>query len=496
MKTRHFIHTFFAVLTATLMLPGGGNASAQSRSFSSAMKLERSGQFKKATAMLNNMLVKDSSKLSSREKRALSYQIERMRRIRIDYSLTADELFAQLQQGVSAITRPEFRKWIRQRKFDSRMIDDTLRFVNASRSNLFFRYPAIAARRMPPVDDHARHLAFLENCLSIERAADSLRKPYVLPRDFKMEMTVTVDSGTVSPGDTVKAWLPIPRKFPYQVDFELTGSSSEPAAVAQGNSPIRSVFMKQPADGEGGATFSIGYTYETYGVHFRLDPRRAAQYNKSSEIYRKYTSQAQNIVFTNKIKELSRKIVGKTTNPIVKAKKIYDWVGRNIKYSFAREYSTIHNISGYCLTKGYGDCGQEAMLFITLCRYNGIPARWQSGWYFFPGDKDIHDWTQIYVPPYGWVPVDPYMGILATRYMPDLTPAQRRVVRDFYFGGLDQYRMSANSGCNQKLEPPKKYFRSDNVDFQRGEVETNRRNIYFNKFNYGLKIEEDRAAAE
>ena len=130
------------------------------------------------------------------------------------------------------------------------------------------------------------------------------------------------------------------------------------------------------------------------------------------------------------------------------------------------------------------------MLFITLCRYNGIPARWQSGWYFFPGGKDIHDWTEIYIRPYGWVPVDPYMGILATRYMTNLTLAQRKIVRDFYFGGLDQYRMSANSDNNQRLTPPKKYFRSDNVDFQRGEVETERHNIYFNRFNYILTVEE------
>ena len=62
--------------------------------------------------------------------------------------------------------------------------------------------------------------------------------------------------------------------------------------------------------------------------------------------------------------------------------------------------------------KGYGDCGQEAMLFITLCRLNGVPARWQSGWNTFSRDKSNHDWTEIYLAPYGWMPADPYMGAL------------------------------------------------------------------------------------
>ena len=86
---------------------------------------------------------------------------------------------------------------------------------------------------------------------------------------------------------------------------------------------------------------------------------------------------------------------------------------------------------------------------------NGIPARWQSGWNTFPGAKSIHDWSEIYIAPYGWIPVDPYMGIFAMRYATTLKPEQRLKIRDFYFGGLDQYRMIANSDHNQQLSTPK-----------------------------------------
>lgn len=495
MKIQHVINRAIAVLASVFLILSAAAVNAQTPSYKKALRLENRGHFVEATALLKKTLRDDSAGLSRTEKQQLAFEITRMHRIRIDYSLTAGRLFAQLQEGVRGITRPEFQRWVKEGKFDCRLIDDTLRFVNASRSNLFFRYPAIAARRMPPVNDDTRYLSFLDNCISIERATDSLHTPYVLPKQFKMNMTLTVDSGTVGHGDTVRAWLPIPHKFPYQLDFNLMGSSSEPLAIAPPNSPIRSVYMEQPADNEGGAKFSVEYSYETYGVHFNLNPRKVEPYNKSDALYRKFTSQGSNIVFTRDIEQLSRQIVGNATNPIVKAKRIYDWIAHGIKYSFAREYSTIRNISGYCLTKRYGDCGQEAMLFITLCRYNGIPARWQSGWYFFPGGKDIHDWTEIYVRPYGWVPVDPYMGILSTRYMTNLTAAQRKIVRDFYFGGLDQYRMSANSDNNQTLTPAKKFFRSDNVDFQRGEVETARKNIYFNEFHYNIAVEEQPNAA-
>jgi len=82
------------------------------------------------------------------------------------------------------------------------------------------------------------------------------------------------------------------------------------------------------------------------------------------------------------------------------------------------------------------------------------------------------------------------MGIFAMRYYTSLPPEDRRRLRDFYFGGLDQYRMAANSDHCQPLDPPKRTLRSDTVDFQRGEVEWEGGNIYFDRYSYSLNVEE------
>ena len=57
-----------------------------------------------------------------------------------------------------------------------------------------------------------------------------------------------------------------------------------------------------------------------------------------------------------------------------------------------------------------GSCTEYTYLFIALCRANGLPARYVGGTVQRgPGtsvDTSFHRWAEVYLPPYGWVPVD------------------------------------------------------------------------------------------
>jgi hypothetical protein len=88
------------------------------------------------------------------------------------------------------------------------------------------------------------------------------------------------------------------------------------------------------------------------------------------------------------------------------------------------------------------------------------------------------------------MPVDPWAGIYTHRYCTALTQSERDELQNFYFGGLEGWRMVANSDHSQKLDPPKQTMRSDDIDFQRGEVEWRGGNIYFNDYSYHFDIEE------
>jgi transglutaminase-like putative cysteine protease len=451
-----------------------------------ASQLELQGRFKQAALLLSNALAEPA--LSPDQRRQLGFERDRLERIKKDFSYTKEELFKDLKKAVRGLTRAEFEQWITEGRFDAREVDGEQRFMGSSISNLFYRHAELNARRLPPPDTAKHDRAVFDTITAIQKAARAEGKPYVLPKQFRMMMTVTANADAAPAGETVRAWLPVPRAYPFQTDFKVVKSSSPIMQLGPESSPIRSAYLEQRARKGRSTVFSVEYEYTTHGVWFGVKPEDVRACDPNDPALKPWLAEGPHIVFTPQMRALSQQIAGSETNPYLKAKRFHDWIADNIKYSFAIEYSTIRNIGEYCRARGYGDCGQEALLFMTLCRLNSIPARWQSGWNTFPGGKTIHDWCEIYVAPYGWMPVDPYMGIWAMRYATTLTPDQKREVRDFYFGGLDQYRMAANGDHCQELDPPKKSLRSDTVDFQRGELEWGNHNIYFDGFSYRLDV--------
>ena len=467
---------------------------AQDDTLTQLNQLEAQGRFREAAAIASRALEDPSWPAAGR--RQLAFELERLERIRRDFPFTKATLFTALKEAVKDLRAEEYDQWIEQGRFDRLEMDGEGRFMVSSVPNLFFRYPELNARRVSPRDTAGLERSHWQTCVAIKRAAQAQKRRYVLPKRFHATMAVTVAANAAPAGEIIRAWLPIPRGYPYQGDFQLLSTSSRPEHVDDELSPIRALYLEQPAAANKKTIFSAAYAYTTCGVWFDLKAAEIRPCDPGDAALKGFLAEGPHVMFTPEIRSLSEQIVGQESNPCLKARKCYDWIAEHIRYSYAVEYSTIGNISEYCLRKGYGDCGQQALLFITLCRLNGIPARWQSGWNLFPGEKIIHDWTEIYLAPCGWVPVDPYMGVYAMRYAISLSGEERRVIRDFYFGGLDPYRMAANSDHSQTLTPRKQSMRSDDVDFQRGELEWGSHNIYFDQYTYSLTVKEMKVPAK
>jgi transglutaminase-like putative cysteine protease len=181
------------------------------------------------------------------------------------------------------------------------------------------------------------------------------------------------------------------------------------------------------------------------------------------------------IAFTPEIRRTVNNVVGSETDPLVRARHIFEFIDREIRYCAEEEYSIIPSFATKALELRRGDCGIHSMLFITMCRAAGIPARWQSGWTTRPEAWNMHDWAEFYVEPWGWLPADTSLG---------LQDSEDPRIRAFYFGHLDAYRLIVNLDYGALLHPPENSLRSEPADFQRGEVEIDGRNLYFDEWDW------------
>jgi hypothetical protein len=108
----------------------------------------------------------------------------------------------------------------------------------------------------------------------------------------------------------------------------------------------------------------------------------------------------------HQIQEIAEGIEGETDIDIVK--NIYDHVLDNMEYSTLgrKDWGAVKAVQ-----LGKGDCTEYSDLFVALCRAKGIPARVASGYTVgFGSTSTRHNWAEVYLQEYGWVPFDPTAG--------------------------------------------------------------------------------------
>ena len=254
--------------------------------------------------------------------------------------------------------------------------------------------------------------------------------------------------------------------------------------VAPEEAPSRTVAWEAELDEN--TEFSVEYEYvSTMTAHDLTEPPKSsdAAFSEDPPTSADLSEKLPSIHFTETIRNLAAELTrraeekaGRRLDPedpkdkLRIARAFYDYCTVNVVYSYTRSYFTIEQIPEYVALGRRGDCGTMAILFITLCRSAGIPARWQSGLYVTPdyegmaAEAGMHDWAMFYIEGYGWLFADPSFGGSAFR-------AGNLERWNYYFGNLDTFRMAANSEFQAEFIPPKQHSRNDPTDSQAGEAE-------------------------
>ena len=389
--------------------------------------------------------------------------------LRNDYHITEEELLAKIQEKFPRCTLQTLKKLTEMNYADHIVKDGKVYYQNDAKRNLF------GAGRvfLEHLDEHGNIFQHQPrpDCFKNETFLE-LKEKGVRAFRYTVKVKLRVKEEFARVGEEITVHLPYPAICDSQPYSELV-ESSHPVYISEAGHRTACIKTVLKEDDKFFVTFKFDRVVRYIDLDFE---------NVDAEQPNFYTEEAlPHIRFTPYLVELANKIKGEEINPLRIAKKVYDFVTENINYSYLRDYLYIDQIPEYVLKNGKGDCGAQAISFITLCRILKVPARWESGLRVGPNIDSIHDWAQIYVAPYGWIPVDLTDGGGARRNLDTLK-------REYSFGNIDPFRMASCNDFQLGFDPPKKFMRCDPYDNQLGEAEYNDYGLGFGTMIRGKEI--------
>jgi len=418
---------------------------------------ENLGNYDKALQLIERWLKKD---IPSWLKKRLIFEKDRIKILLSSYPYTEEEAIKKGKEVIKSFSEEEFYKLLEEGIVDYIVVNGERKYERRYAYNIGYALSEYKERiaRSESIEKDRKLLKERLNSLIKGDKAKEYR--------VKGRMSLKIEEDVK---DEVRVWIPFPKEELQQKDVKLISQSHEKYTLAPSEAPQRTIYF----EGKSSEEYFVEFEYTIKEWVNKVEPEKIREAKGSVFL----EEQPPHIVFTPYLKKLAYEIVGDEKNPYYKAKKIYDWITLNVNYSYVKPYVIYDNISQFVASNLKGDCGFQALLFITLCRIVGVPARWQSGWYISPFFTSPHDWTLFFAPPYGWLPADLSFG---GRYRGN------KELRNFYFGNLDGFRMVANSDFMKDFIPSKTHWRSDPCDNQVGEVETMDRNIY--NFSYKINV--------
>ncbi|MDR2148349.1 MAG: transglutaminase-like domain-containing protein [Tannerella sp.] len=438
---------------------------------------QNSGNFAEAARLIN--LYMAENKFSEQDIYDLNFRKDVMRRIELDFNKTKDDVTAYIQKYYPGVDDTALDKWVADGSLEAMTINGERKYFDRAAPNLF-RINRDAKRQKEHIDGGQNPDAIT---LFKQKDIPEIVAGEAQSVTVKIKYAVTLKPDAVPDGETVRCWLPFPNEnCSRQSEIRLISANDSNYVISPKEYAHRTLYMQKIARKGEPLTFEIAFSYRSVPVFADVENSRSGLFQLSSEETDEYLSERPpHIVFSKNIKDLSEKIIGNEKDPVLKVKRIFEYIDQNYPWAGAREYSTVPNIPEYVMENGHGDCGMKTLLFITLARYNGIPAKWESGFMVHPGAKNLHDWGAYFVDGRGWIPVDQSFGLNKW--------ADETRERYFYMTGTDAYHLAVNTDYSRPLFPEKIHPRSETVDFQRGELEWRGGNLYFDAWDWDWEVE-------
>jgi hypothetical protein len=224
-----------------------------------------------------------------------------------------------------------------------------------------------------------------------------------------LKHVIQINNPTNSKVEDGKLFVPIIKNETarhYVILYNISSPIGQPTISSDDSGNTYAFWSDITIDRKQAFTVEINYHVLSFDIHYLINSSIIADYDVSSDLYRKYT-QSEELIESNDLEIVlaAQSLTSSENNVHEKVLEIYNFVITHLRYEAQDEERGAF----WALESKVGDCSEYSYLFVALCRAAGIPARVQAGFAFRSVQetlKDGHMWAEYYLENYGWIPVD------------------------------------------------------------------------------------------
>lgn len=270
-------------------------------------------------------------------------------------------------------------------------------------------------------------------------------------------VSLEADLSSQEAGKETRIWIPYPVSDQDQLvtDIKVYGDFASSAVYTDRVNGVPILYAAWDKDAKS-RKLSFSFRVERMEVSRRDLPSKESAWDPAD--YRQYLSPSSLGPLDGDVKKLADRITMGKGTLLEKARAIYDWTCENM-YRDPKTRGCGKGDVCALLEKPGGKCTDISSVFVALCRASGIPAREIFGIRLGKkGEEDIstwqHCWAEFFIPGYGWAPADPAdvrKAMLVENLK--LEDAKTREYREYFWGGIDPYRVRIAVGRDLVLNP-------------------------------------------
>ena len=306
------------------------------------------------------------------------------------------------------------------------------------------------------------------------RAAQAPSAPKQASFHVSNSFTVKVPKGARS----VRIWFAVPQEDAYSVvrNFRVTSDYAVRYRRDSWENRVGYVDIENPTREQ--VTLKEEFDLTRTEVRNTINPADTRPLTEAEKAaLAAYLQPAHYVVVNDEIRKLAASITGGETNPVVAARKLYDWTYQNVNY-WVKDPDHLKaspvGSTDYCLRSKTGNCTDFHSLFASLGIASGIPVRMVYGSLLKPTlngmnvDASYHCWIEFFAPRMGWLPLDASLANIYAEEIP-LNDKNKKLVElttstgyhgadkskvEYYFGNLDERRVVWSVGRDLMMQPP------------------------------------------